>query len=63
MFVKRHGTRNENIVHYYCRRSGKFSSLGKQKRHIKIQGTCKAGSKCPAVMAVTCTPRGTYFIL
>jgi len=63
MFIKKHGSRNKNIEHYYCRRSGTYSSLGTQKRHIKVQGSCKAGSKCPASMSATCTPRGTYFIL
>jgi len=59
-FVKNHGAHNTTIEHYYCSRSGSFQSKGTKKRHLKIQGTCKVGSKCPASITAAFTPRGTY---
>jgi len=59
-FVKERSEDNKNIQHYYCRRSGSYKSRGTNKRHMKIQGTCKVGSKCPASITAVFTPRGTY---
>jgi len=61
-FNKRHGSANKSIEHYYCRRSGRFKSQSSQKRRMKMQGSCRAGSECPASITTIATPRGTCII-
>ena len=62
-FFQKRGSRNKNIQYYFCRRSGQYNPRGVHKRHLKIQGSCKIGSKCPASITATVTQRGLCTIL
>jgi len=46
---------------YYCHRSGHYRHRGRNVRHMKIQGSCKIGSVCPASMFVKITESGMCF--
>jgi len=43
---------------YYCHRSGHYTSKGHSLRHLKVQGSAKIGSCCPAALLVTVKPSG-----
>ena len=45
---KCHSDSNYVSYYYYCNRSGKYSSRGKGVRELKIQGSSKMGTHCPA---------------
>ena len=45
---KCHSDSNYVSYYYYCNRSGKYSSRGKGVRELKIQGSSKIGTHCPA---------------
>jgi len=48
---------------FYCHRSGSFLSRGRGKRHLKMQGTSKIGSKCPASMHVKISVSGELYVI
>lgn len=48
------------LLRYYCNRSGRYVPKGKSLRHMKVQGTCKIGSNCPAAMFVKISSAGKY---
>ena len=50
------GNVDKTTTYYYCNRSGYFTSSGKQKRHLKSQGSCKVNSYCTASIIVRTTP-------
>ena len=43
---------------YYCHRSGHYKAKGHGLRRLKVQGTSKIGSHCPAAMFVIVKPSG-----
>jgi len=43
---------------YYCHRSGHYKAKGHGFRHLKVQGSAKIGSHCPAAMFITVKPSG-----
>ena len=45
---KCHSDSNYVSYYYYCNRSGKYSSRGKEVRELKIQGSSKIGTHCLA---------------
>ena len=54
-FVKARGdklTHQATLRMYYCNRSGRYVGKDGQLRHLKVQGSCKIGRKCPAAMFV-----------
>jgi len=57
----RHTRRHQSTLRrYYCNRSGRYITKGKCLRHLKVQGTCKIGSNCPAAMFVKISSAGKY---
>ena len=48
------------LLMYYCNRSGRYIAKGKCLRRMKVQGTCKIGSVCPAAMFVKISSAGEY---
>ena len=62
-FIKKGGSQNNNVQRYYCRRSGIYKSRGTKKRHLKIQGSCKVGTKCLASITAICSSKGTNIYL
>ena len=47
-------------TYYKCNRSGFYSSVSKGLRHLKVQGTRKINSWCPASILVTSTDGKVY---
>jgi len=43
---------------YNCHRSGHCTAKGHGLRHLKVQGSAKIGSYCPAALLVTIKPSG-----
>jgi hypothetical protein len=43
---------------YGCHRSGSYHPKGRGLKHIKVQGSCKIGTRCPAAMYVQILPSG-----
>src|ERR1043165_9172180 len=37
---------------YECNRSGSYVPKGSGKRRVKTQGSCKSGSRCPAMVTI-----------
>ncbi|XP_065218134.1 uncharacterized protein LOC135844585 [Planococcus citri] len=54
------GERN-GITHYYCHRAGNFESKGKNKRHLKTQGSKRIGAYCPAQIKVFKDPSNSSY--
>ena len=46
-------------VKYYCHRSGRYVAKGRRLRQMKVQGTSKIGSSCPAAIFVKMSAAGT----
>ena len=63
-FVK---ARGDKLAHqatlrmYYCNRSGRYVGKDGQLRHLKVQGSCKIGRKCPAAMFVKISTRVCHY--
>lgn len=52
---RKHGGTYQAFV---CHRSGKYNCQGHGLRHMKVQGSVKIGTVCPARMFVTTSPAG-----
>jgi len=56
-----HTRRHQSTLRrYYCNRSGRYVTKGNRLRHMKVQGTCKIGSNCPAAMFAKISSAGKY---
>lgn len=54
-FVKKRATvstKNQEVIKYFCHRSGSFTSESKGLRHLKTQGSNKINGYCPAFIKV-----------
>jgi len=48
---------------YYCHRSGHSRVRKYRHRHVKVQGSCKIGNKCPAAMFAKISSTGKNIVL
>ena len=62
-FTKKGRQLIKDVQRYSCRQTGIYKSRGTQKRHLKIQGSCKTGLKCPAGITAISSARGWCYIV